>query len=341
MIDPQKLGVEVELLAFYHLTQAFEVINVQGEPVAHCVDDITLQSTLEKSTKPRAGWYRILSNDVRLLRLIMQHTDASDSIENSLTKLAELFGVAAEATEGGVYRVADKSGAPIALAAPLPGERERPCELMTMPLAIHDGDSLTTFLSCAETLQFQVPEEGATHLHFDGVAFANVHSFLATTRFFHKYRLVLRRLLRTNLNCRRLGDWPHDFLELIKTDALMDLSWDDCRQRLASTTINKYCDFNLRNLIYDVQDKHTLEIRILPSTLDAAYIVRSVRLFRAIFAYLSKVGTVEYALTLEPSFKAMGRLLEKLELSESDEVIWGKNFQDRYEASQAASRLAS
>ena len=365
MIDPQKIGVEIELLAplgsdrkklaeaiatkiggqvkaffhldsepskvkgkpvFYHLTQAFEVLDSKGNSVAHCVDDITLQNSLEKSTKPRKGWYRILSDDVRFLRLATQHANAGDPIEKSLQKLAEIFGVEAKETQGGVYRVADESGASIALAAPLPGERERPCELVTMPMVIDDTTSLTTYLSCAKALEFQIPEEGATHFHFDGTAFASVEAFLKTTRFLHEYRLILRQLLGTNLNCRRLGDWPEEFLEIIKEEAPVDLSWFEYRQRLSKTSINKYCDFNLRNLIYDVPDKHTLEIRILPSTLDTAYINRAVRLFRAIFAYLSAVEKVAYNLACEPSLKNMDGLLGKLQLSTSDEKSWRKQY---------------
>ena len=175
VIDPQKIGVEVELLApkgsdrqklaeaiaaeangfvkaffhldsepskvkgkpvFYHLTQAFEVFDGYGQPLAHCLDDITIQNALEKKTKPRDGWYRILSDDVRFLRLVMEHADADGPIEQSLQKLAALFGVEPDAAAGGVYRVADKTGASIALAAPLPGERERPCEFVSMPLFI-------------------------------------------------------------------------------------------------------------------------------------------------------------------------------------------------------------
>ncbi len=372
MIDPQKIGVEVELLApkgsdrkqlaeaiaaedkgcvraffhldsepskvkgkpiFYHLTQAFEVLDKTNQPVAHCLDDITIQNALEKTTKPRKGWYRILSDDVRFLRLTMQHANAGDPIEQSLKKLAELFGVEAEASEGGVYRVADNTGASIALAAPLPGERERPCELVTMPLSIDDTESLTMLLNCAQQLQFQIPEEGATHLHFDGKPFAEVSTFIKAARFLQEYRLVLRRLLGTNLNCRRIGDWPNEFLALIKTDELQDCDWQEFRKRLSKTSINKYCDFNLRNLIYDIPNKHTLEIRIFPSTLDSEYIYRAVRIFRAIFAYLSTLPRVPYVTAREPDLESVEGLFEKLALTSNDEDVWREEYLGRHQSS--------
>ena len=370
LIDPKKIGVEVELLApqgsdrkqladaiaaevngsvraffhldsepskvmgkpvFYHLTQAFEVLDESGQPLAHCLDDITIQNSLKKKTKPKDGWYRILSDDVRFLRLTMQHADAGEAIEQSLQKLAELFGVAADASEGGVYRVADNTGASIALAAPLPGERERPCELVTMPLSTDDTESLSMLLSCAKESQFQIPEEGATHLHFDGKPFAEVTTFIKTARFLQEYRLVLRRLLGTNFNCRRIGDWSNDFLELIKTDDLNGLDWQEYRKRLSKTSINKYCDFNLRNLIYDIPDKHTLEIRILPSTLDSDYIYRSVRLFKAIFAYLSTVEMIPYLKVSEPSLGRLEYFFDKLALASNDESIWREDYQSRFQ----------
>lgn len=372
VIDPQKIGVEVELLApegsdrkllaeaiaaevnghvraffhldsepskvkgkpiFYHLTQAFEVLGENGQAIAHCLDDITIQNSLEKKTKPKSGWYRILSDDVRFLRLTMQHADASDPIEQSLQKLAELFGVEADASESGVYRVADNTGASIALAAPLPGERERPCELVTMPLSIDDTDSLSMLLNCAQKLQFQIPEEGATHLHFDGESFTSVKTFIKTARFLQEYRLVLRRLLGTNLNCRRISDWPKEFSEIIESDALQDLDWQEFRKRLSKTSINKYCDFNLRNLIYDIPNKHTLEIRILPSTLDSDYIYRAVRLFKAIFAYLSTVEMVPYVTAREPTLERLGGLLDKLALEGSDKSTWREGYQSRSQSS--------
>lgn len=269
------------------------------------------------------------------MRLIIENSQADHPIEQSLTNVAKLFGVKPEATAKGVYRLTDKSGASIALAAPLPGERERPCEIVTAPIEWDDDKTLYPLLDSAKALKFQIPKEGATHLHFDGENFSSPHNFLKMVRFLHHYRLVLRRLLNTNLNCRRLGDWSRDFLDIIKTDELKALNWDESRKHLAKTKISKYCDFNIRNLIYTTPDKHTLEIRILPSTLDTTYIYRAIHLFQAIFSYIASVDTVQYSYSVEPSPKHAETLLNNLALSEADKKEWMTGFLQRYEKSLA------
>ena len=89
---------------FYHLTQAFEIFDDSCNSVAHCVDDITLQDTLERSKKPKKSWYRIVSDDVRFLRLIIENSQADSPIEQSLNAVAALFGVTPEVAAKGVYR---------------------------------------------------------------------------------------------------------------------------------------------------------------------------------------------------------------------------------------------
>lgn len=363
--QPEKFGVEVELLApsgsdrkvlaqaiavklkglvepffhldsepsrvegkpiFYHLTQAFEVVSLSGEMLVQCLDDITIQNGLDKSTKPKAGWYRILSDDIRLLRLTHRHANANGSIDQSLQGIAELFGVGVEVAEGGVYRVADETGASIALAAPLPGERERPCELVTAPLAANNIEPLRIYLETARELGFEIPSEGATHFHFDGGFFNNPAMLLKTARFLHQYRLVLRRMMNTNLNCRRIGDWPHEFLELIKTDELLSLDWEACRERIAETGITKYCDFNIRNLIFNAPKKHTLEVRMLPATLSTGTLLRMLRCFNAIFAFLKKQDSFAYQRFMEPTQENALHMLDSLSLSLVDREALGSAF---------------
>lgn len=359
MAYPEKYGVEVELLApagldrrmlaralasklgglvepffhldsepsrvqgkpvFYHLTQAFKVVSLSGEVLLQCLDDITLQKGLEKTAKPKAGWYRILSDDIRLLRLIHRHTNPTDPIEHSLDGTAALFGVEADATAGGVYRVADEAGVSVALAAPLPGERERACEIVTAPLAADDTSTLLMYLETAKEMGFTIPEEGATHIHFDGAFFANPSMFLKVARYLHQYRLVLRRMMGTNLNCQRIGDWSQDFLDLIKTDELLELEWSACQTRVAEAGLTKYCDFNLRNLIFNVQDKHTLEVRMLPASLNSDDLYRMLRCFNEIFSYLQSLDKFDYQGFMEPTHENAVALLKVLNLTDDDNV---------------------
>jgi hypothetical protein len=272
---------------FYHLTQGFEILSADGKPVAHCVDDITLQSDLDKTRRPQPDWYRIVSDEVRLLRLIARNSQADTPLSATLVKVGELYGTEPIASEGGVYRLSDLSGASIALAAPLPGERERACELVTAPLDANDHDTLPLLLECARELGFLLPKEGATHIHFDGEPFCSAPTLQKLVQVLHPVREKLREHLHTNPHCRRLGAWDEALLAAINADDFVTLTWQQAQTRLGKLSKNaltKYCDFNIRNLIQYVPGKHTFEVRILPATLDAHNIQSAIELFQTLFA---------------------------------------------------------
>ncbi|ACC80639.1 conserved hypothetical protein [Nostoc punctiforme PCC 73102] len=115
---------------FQNLTLGFDVLDKHEYLIARCVDDLTLLENLDKTAKPKPGWYWIVSDDSRLLQLVESQADAADSIADVLQPIASLFSTNLEAGLGGMVRIADRTGNPIAIAAPLPGERERPCELI-------------------------------------------------------------------------------------------------------------------------------------------------------------------------------------------------------------------
>ncbi|HEY9609774.1 MAG TPA: amidoligase family protein [Allocoleopsis sp.] len=151
---------------FHNLTLGFEVIDRQGNAIARCVDDLTLINDLDKTHEPQPGWYRIVSNDTRFLQLVTCQADPACELSEVLKPIASLFATTLEAGPGGMVRVADSTGNPIAIAAPLPGERERPCELITPPIDVNHFERLENFLSTSRSLGFTIPSEGATHLHF-------------------------------------------------------------------------------------------------------------------------------------------------------------------------------
>lgn len=272
---------------FYHLTQGFEVLDADSQPLAKCIDDITLQQDLDKTTAPQPGWYRIVSDEVRLLRLITHHTQADLPLSESLLAVGELFGTQPHASQGSVYRLSDSSGASIALAAPLPGERERPCELVTAPLRADDRRTLPLLLECAAELGFLLPTEGATHLHFDGQPFCSAPILQTLVNTLHPQREQLHQQWRTNPSCRRLAPWSEALLAAINAEDFTALDWPQAQARLAKLPkkdLSKYCDFNIRNLILPIPDKHTFEVRILPATLNAADIHAGIDWFQGLFA---------------------------------------------------------
>jgi len=259
---------------FLHLTQGFEVRRSDDSPLCTLVDDITLLDDLQPRTPPSPGWYRVLSDDPRLLALLARHCDPGAPLERVLDPVAALWGVEPE-TVGGVVRLDDPGGATIALAAPQGGERERPCEIVTPPIASGHLEALEELLGPARELGFTVPREAAVHLHVDGGPFRTPRALANVVLLFTHYRDALRELLRTNPACRRLAPLPSP---LVAAASRATPSTDELRKAADEGELTKYFDVNLTQLLTDRPKRDTLEIRILPGAISAADIVNQAAL---------------------------------------------------------------
>ena len=191
---------------FENLTLGFEIYSSSDELIALCLDDLTLQADLNKSISPKDNWYRIVSDDSRLLQLVACQVDAELPINNALTKIADLYHTTVESDSHGMKRVVDLTGQTIAIAAPLPGERERACELVTAPIQYNHQNQLNTLLGIAKSLYFTIPSEGATHLHFEAFEFHSAHVIRNIINLFGAYDKILMVLFQTNNKCIRLGE---------------------------------------------------------------------------------------------------------------------------------------
>jgi len=211
---------------FENLTLGFLVEDEAGTILAQCVDDLTLQSDLVPETPPKPGWYRIVSDDARFLRLAMRHADARDPLETVLDPLAALFGATPDAGEAGMRRVADETGSPIVLGAALPGERERPCELVTSPICDNHLESLEALLKPARELGFTIPAEGAIHLHFDAEPLCSASTFANLVRILGVHSDAIKERFQTNPRCTRLGRWPIEIFDVITSKGFPQLSWE-------------------------------------------------------------------------------------------------------------------
>ena len=267
---------------FENLTLGFVVEDDAGNVLAQCVDDLTLQDDLTRQHPPRPGWYRIVSDDTRLLRLTMRHTDATEPLETVLEPLATLFGTQVEEGLAGMRRVADQAGSPIAIGATLPGERERPCELITPPIEADHLERLEVLLQLARSMGFTAPAEGATHLHFDATPLCAASTLANLVRFLDVHSEALKERVETNPHCRRLGTWPQELIELVNAAGFASLDWEEALELLRQIKLSKYCDFNIRNLVHPVAGKHTFEVRILPVWLEGQQILDAANLFAAI-----------------------------------------------------------
>ncbi len=304
---------------FHNLTLGYEVLNERQECIAKCVDDLTLQRDLIRKFPPKAGWYRVISDDERLLRLIQRQADATQSIQTVLEPIGDLFGTLPHLGPGGMMGLNDETGASVAIAAPLPGERERPCELITAALENQHQEHLEQLLGLARSLEFTAPVEGATHIHFDASKLQSADAIANLVQILWTYGDALKQLMGTNPNCRRLGQWPKALIDTISSPDFRSLDWPEAQSRLKQVELTKYCDFNLVNCIRNIPNKNTIEVRILPVWLESQAILDAAALFVAI---LNRALEPQPLSLEEGTSRDIHTLLEKLPLSPAQRTAW-------------------
>ena len=214
-----------------------------------------------------------------------------------------------------MLRINDEAGASIAIAAPLPGERERPCELVTAPIETEHVQQLDALLALARDLNFKAPREGATHLHFDAAAMTSAHAIANLVNLLWDYGPVLKTLVGTNPNCLRLGGWPDSLIKAVNQSGFRRLSWPEVQTKLLALELTKYCDFNLVNCLRGFQYKNTIEVRILPVWLKAEPIILAAELFAAVLELASSATVIETNGVQKFSSEHVTTLLDLLPLS--------------------------
>ncbi|MEU4619340.1 amidoligase family protein [Actinoplanes sp. NPDC023801] len=253
---------------FLHLTQGFDIRSRDGSPLCTLVDDVTLLHGLDQRAPAIPGWFRILTDDTRLLRLLAAQCDPGGKLSQVLDPAARLWGTEVQ-QHGRIYRLDDTAGATIALASPAGGERERPCEIVTPPLAVNHRAALAELLGPAAGLGFTVPREAAVHLHVDGAPFRAPAALANLVRLFAYYREALREVLATNPACRRLAPLP----EPLVTAVAGTPTTDELRKAAADGGLTKFFDVNLTQVLTDTPLRDTVEIRILPGAIDPDEII--------------------------------------------------------------------
>lgn len=253
---------------FLHLTQGFEVVDAAGALVCTLVDDVTLVANLDLRTRPAPGWYRVLTDDARLLRLLADRIDPRAPIEESLDPIAALWGVRV-ARHGEVFQLDDSAGATIALAAPQGGARERGCEVITPPLTADHEVAIDELLRVARDLGFIVPTEAAVHVHLDGAPFRSAPALANVVRLFGLWRPALHSLLATNPACRRLAPLPASLVQA----AAVAPTYEELRAAAAACGLTKFFDVNLTALFSEKPVRDTLEVRILPGAINTQDVV--------------------------------------------------------------------
>lgn len=269
---------------FHHLTRAAEVVSDTGAIICRLVDDVTIRSDLDRDAGPRAGWYRILSDEPRLLRLIEQLADPEAPADEALDPVAEAFGVKVDRLPDDRFRVDDVSGATIAIAAPQGGERERVCEVITPPISSDHEARLEEILAPAKELGLTVPTEAAVHVHLDAGPFRSAPALQALVGLFADDRDELWQTLGTNRNCRRLGPLPEELVAGVAAAGFCDRPWSDVAAWLASLPLSKFSDCNLTKLAKPGTPVDTVELRNLPGVIGGGAIMAGVETLKRRFA---------------------------------------------------------
>ena len=253
---------------FLNLTQGFEVRRPGGDLLCTLVDDITLTRGLDERARPGDGWFRVLTDDSRLLNLIARHCDPGAALPEVLDAAAKLWDAELH-RHGDVVELADVDGRTIALAAPQGAERERPCEIVTPPLAADHAERLEELLTPARELGFTVPHEAAVHLHVDGAPFRQPHALANVVRLFGHWREPLRAVLQTNPACIRLAPLPEAMVDATAGTP----TFDELRVAARESELDKFFDVNLSQLFAERPLRDTVEVRILPGAITAADII--------------------------------------------------------------------
>lgn len=267
---------------FENLILSFEALDPSGQRLALCVDDLTIKADLDRNAPPPPGWLRLISDDARLLTLAMKHCSPEASLVSILEPVARLFGTEVQIGDQGLAKIDDIAGRPVMMAAGLPGERDRPCEIITAPLTDNRDNVLKLVLEEADTLGFTIPKEAAVHVHFDAEKLCSGMVVSRLIRLLHLHGHVLREYVGTNPNCVRLGPVADNLVELAGSERFQTADWETGRAMLLACRPTKYCDFNFANIAARTRDKHTFEVRIFPGSMDAAQICGFADLFTGI-----------------------------------------------------------
>lgn len=270
---------------FENLTPGFEVLDGLGKPVARFVDDLTLLDGLDQTAPSLPAWYRLVTDDRRLVSLLLHNCDPDAALSEVLVPIASLFGSALERHESGMVKVSDERGASIAIGSGLPGERERGCEIVTPPIESLHLETLDDLLADARREACTIPLEAATHVHFDATPLRTAVTIARLVNVLGLHGTFLKKLVGSNPNCRRLGNWPDALFALVNQDGFQDLDWPAARKELANVGLVKFCDFNLLNIATENKVKHTFEVRVLPVSFETASIIRQAELFAGILRW--------------------------------------------------------
>ncbi len=312
--------------SFYHLPErdntsdtlvlGYNAYDAKGDLVARFVDDLAIQEDLDQTATATDGWYRIISNDIRLLDLIVEQCNPNDTIEDVLKPIARLYGVELQHEKPDTWKVIDKMDKQIAHVISIPGERERPCEIISAPITENHLEKVETLVGTARSWGFSVPEEAQVHVHFDATDLRDPVVFAKLVNALKHHGEALRQLMGTNTKSDRIGLIPSWLYNITRKPAFQILGWDEACEKIKSEQLTKNSDYNFINLVHNTPGKNTFEVRIFPGTMDAEAIIKQAALFEGIIRWC-----VETPYDAQPA-RRLNVLIDALPISDDLKKFW-------------------
>ena len=138
--------------------------------------------------------------------------------------------------------------------------------------------AIDDLLHVAREFGFTVPAEAAVHVHHDGEPFRSAAALANVVRLFGWWRPALHALLGTNPACTRLAPLPAAVVDA----AAGTPTYEELRDAANVGGLTKFFDVNLTALFVDNPVRNTLEVRILPGSIDTRSIVHGAALVEAL-----------------------------------------------------------
>lgn len=249
------------------LSEAFRVVRGK-EVLATLVDDPTIVDDLDSRDERRVPLAR--TDDVRLALWLERRSWAASSSKR-LSALVKEFD--AREVDGVVF---EPLGHPLVAWTTEPAQRQRVCEVVLPPLTGPAlGRALQEVCAVASKLGFLIPAEGAVHAHFDAAAFRSTKALRRLMSRWMKERSTALRVLEPNPRCRKLGPYDDAVMRVVKqADDALPFATFAAALELAG--LHRAVDVNVLGVVERFPKQPTVEVRCLPSTLDAEATLRRV-----------------------------------------------------------------
>ncbi|MEM6532161.1 MAG: hypothetical protein AAF654_06025 [Myxococcota bacterium] len=250
------------------LTPAHHVYTKDDEWLASVVDDLSVHGPVT-AVQARSKEPQLLAVDPSVARSL-ELLALGETLDTALDCWSQQLGLEQRLLDQGDAYV-DQSGRAYALRLPYSRERTRVAEIVLAPCLRDDAeDRLSGLLEGCRKIGLQAPKDGALHVHLDAQPWQSTAALKALIlRYHHRREDILGELGITGEGPYR-GNFSS---ELVVAAAHADPSWsfEVTREWFLSFGPSKAIDVNLMGVLGVDDAPPTLELRMLPATVDTEW----------------------------------------------------------------------